>query len=48
MTDKENRRILKRMGKTIQKTESLFRTLGLPVNGPKKVQLSKSKRKRLK
>jgi len=48
MTDKENRRILKRMGKTIQKTKILLRALGLPVNGPKKVQLSKSNRKRLK
>jgi hypothetical protein len=47
-TDKENRRILKRAEETIQETNLLLRTLGMPVNRPPKAQLSRSKWKRLK
>ena len=48
MTDKENRRNLKRVGKTIHEADLLLRSLGVPVNDPKNVPLPKSKSKRKK
>jgi hypothetical protein len=47
MTDKEkeDRRILKRVGKTIHDTDLLLRSLGAPVNDPKSILSSKSKSK---
>jgi len=48
MTEKEKRRILKRLRRTITKVNVLFRTLELQFNDRKNIQSSKSKSKRKK
>jgi len=47
MTEKEKRRILERLRRTITKVNVLFRTLELQFNDRKNIQSSKSKRKKL-
>ena len=48
MTDKESRRILRRVGKTIEEANVLLLSLGVQGNDSKKIQSSKSKPKRKK